>query len=120
MGYLYILATITFTVYGQLITKWRVNGAGAFPPDILPKVVALLSLVMDPWIISSLFAAFLAFLFWVLALSKFDLSFSYPFMSLSFVLVLFMSFIFFREPLTLFKILGIAFIVLGIIIGAKG
>ena len=58
--YLYIVATIVFTVYGQLILKWRVVQFGALPVGSADKVKFLLSLVLDPFILSGFIAAFLA------------------------------------------------------------
>ena len=63
---------------------------------------------------------FLAFFCWMAAMTKFDLSYAYPFMSLSFVLVLILSALFFHETVTLAKVLGIIFIMAGIITGARG
>lgn len=120
MGYLYILGTILFTVYGQLIIKWQVANAGPFPGDATEKIWFLLRLVFNPWVITSLVGAFLAFLCWMAAMTKFDLSYAYPFMSLSFVFVLVLSGLFFHEPVTMAKALGVIFIMAGIIIGARG
>lgn len=53
-------------------------------------------------------------------MTKFPLSYAYPFMSLAFVLVMFLSAFFFNEPVTLAKTLGLALIVTGIIIGSQG
>jgi multidrug transporter EmrE-like cation transporter len=120
MGYLYIFGTILFTVYGQIIIKWQVSNAGVFPVDAAGKMCFLLRLAVNPWVISSLCGAFLAFLCWMAAMTKFDLSYAYPFMSLSFVFVLILSTLFFHEPVTAAKVLGVIFIMAGIIIGAKG
>ncbi|MCX6056601.1 MAG: SMR family transporter [Chloroflexi bacterium] len=120
MDYLYILGTILFTVYGQIITKWQVGLAGPMPADIGEKINFLTRLVHNPWVISSLTAAFLAFLCWVGAMTKFELSYAYPFTSLSFVLVLIISVILFRETVTLPKILGLAFIIVGTVLGSRG
>ena len=34
MGYIYIFGCIFFTVYGQLILKWRLSLKGAMPADL--------------------------------------------------------------------------------------
>ncbi|KAF5417306.1 MAG: 4-amino-4-deoxy-L-arabinose-phosphoundecaprenol flippase subunit ArnE [Candidatus Methanogaster sp.] len=120
MGYLYIFGTILFTVYGQMIIKWQVSNAGAFPGDATGKIWFFLRLAVNPWVISSLCCAFLAFLCWIAAMTKFDLSYAYPFMSLSFVFVLILSASFFHEPVTMARVLGVIFIMAGIIIGARG
>lgn len=120
MNHLYILLTILFTVYGQIVIKWQVNLAGAFPQDNIEKIQHIAKLLLNPWVISGFVCAFLAALTWMAAMTKFPLSYAYPFMSLAFVLVMFLSATFFKEPITMNKSLGLAFIVLGIIIGSKG
>ena len=120
MDFLYILETILFTVYGMLVMNWQVNGVGAFPAEGTERMKFFLGLVFNPWIISCFAAGFLAALSWMVALSKFELSFAYPFTSLSFALVLGLSALFFGEAFTLAKVLGFALILCGIIIGSRG
>ena len=119
-GYLYIALTILFTVFGQLVIKWRVNEAGALPLEFGTKLLFLFNLLLNPWVLSGFFAAFLASLFWMAAMTKFDLSHAYPFMSLAFVLVLILSVVLFNESLNWQKIAGIALIAGGIAIGSQG
>jgi drug/metabolite transporter (DMT)-like permease len=70
-------------------------------------------------VISSLFGAFLGMLSWILALGKTELSYAYPFTSLSFVLILFASAMVFDEPITATKLAGMALIVAGIFVGSR-
>ncbi|HRN82800.1 MAG TPA: hypothetical protein PK666_10530, partial [Nitrosomonas europaea] len=58
--YLYIVATIAFTVYGQLILKWRIAQFGALPVELVDKLKFLFVLLLDPAIFSGFAAAFLA------------------------------------------------------------
>lgn len=119
MGYIFIAGTILFTVYGQIILKWRIGKYGALPEAILPKLKFIIGLLIDPFIISGFASAFIASLFWMAAMTKFQISFAYPFMSLSFILVLFLSILLLGEVLTIGKVLGLFFIVTGIIITVK-
>ena len=119
-SYLYILGTVLCTVYAQLIVKWQAAGAGSMPAETGQKVLFFARLMVNPWVISSLFAAFLAFLCWTAAMTKFNLSYAYPFISLGFVLVLLMSSVCFHEAITLPKLLGMSLIVIGIIVGSQG
>lgn len=120
MGYFYIFGTIFFTVYGQLILKWRMSALGSsLPNDFLDKILFLFKLVFDPFIFSGFAAAFIASFFWMAAMTKFELSYAYPFMSGAFVLVFILSVLFFNEIITWQKILGLSFIVLGIIISSR-
>ena len=120
MNHLYIFLTILLTVYGQIVIKWQVNSAGSMPIESTEKIWFMIRLLLNPWIISGLLGAFLAALSWMIAMTKFSLSYAYPFVSLSFVLVLVSSNLFFQEPINLTKSMGMAFIVLGIIFGSQG
>ncbi|MFX0201954.1 MAG: EamA family transporter [Candidatus Hodarchaeota archaeon] len=119
MGYLYIFGTILLTVYGQLIIKWQVMVAGPLPIDTTGKLYYFLDLLTNPWVISALCGAFIAALCWVAAMTRYDLSYAYPFVSLTFILVLVLSGLFFHESITIPKILGIMLIVSGVIIGSQ-
>lgn len=119
MGYLYIFATIALTLYGQLVIKWQVGRAGAMPEATTDKLLFLSGLVLNPWVLSGFAAAFLASVCWMATLTKFQLSFAYPFMSLTFVGVLLASAFLFSEALTPAKWIGMGFLVVGIIIGAQ-
>lgn len=116
MGYLYIFGTIFFTVYGQLILKWKIDQYGGLPELWKDKFIFLIQLLLNPLILSGFLSAFIASLFWMAAMTKFDISYAYPFMSLSFVLVFLLSVLLFGEPLTIKKVMGISFIVFGIIV----
>jgi len=119
IGYFYIGGCLFFTVYGQLIIKWRVSLFGNMPEDMSGKFLYLFNVLSDPYIISGLFSAFLASLFWIAAMTKFDLSFAYPFMSLAFVIVLLLSNSLFSESIGIYKLLGMIFIVLGVYISSR-
>ncbi len=120
MGLAYVFLTIIFTVYGQLVIKWQVMQAGQLPVNFSGKVIFLLNLLINPWVISAFAAAFLAALSWMVAMTKLELTYAYPFMSLSFVLVLIFGAILFQELLTWQKIVGVAFIILGVIVIGHG
>lgn len=119
MGYLYIFLTIAFTVYGQLVLKWRMNMKGQMPEALSDKFQFMLHAYLDPWIISGFVIAFMASITWSMAMTKFQLSQAYPFMSLSFVLVFILSALLFNEQMTSHKIIGSALIVLGIFVIAR-
>lgn len=119
MGYVYILGTIVFTVYGQIMLKWRIDQYDNLPPDLFDKMLFLFKLLLDPLILSGLASAFIASLFWMAAMTKFDISYAYPFMSLSFALVFVLSIFLFGEPVTSQKIIGLVLIAAGIIVTSQ-
>lgn len=118
--YSYIVATIVFTVYGQLILKWRMNSAGPLPAEFTDKLRFLGALLLDPAVLSSFIAAFLAALAWMAALTRFDLNHAYPFMSLNFVVVLLLSTWLLSEPLSATRVIGVTLIVIGTVVAGRG
>jgi len=119
-GFAYVLGSVLFTVYGQIIVKWQVAKAGALPASLSEKVPFLLNLIFNVWVLTGILAGFLALVCWLAAMTKFELSYAYPFMSLAFVLVLILSAILFHEPITVAKILGVLLIIAGIVVGSRG
>lgn len=113
VDYLYIAATIALTVYGQVVLKWRMDQVGPLRQGFGPALRQLIVLVVDPVIASSFIAAFLASLTWMAALSRFELSFAYPFMSLSFVIVTVLGVWLLGESLTPHKAIGVTLILVG-------
>jgi uncharacterized membrane protein len=118
-GHFYILLTLSFTVYGQLILKWQIGHAGAFPETITGKMYFLFRLLLNPWIISGFTSAFLASLAWMAAMTRFELNYAYPFMSLAFIIVMGFSVLFLNEQLSVQKTLGTAMVVAGLIVMSR-
>lgn len=120
LDHAFILSTVLFTVYSQLIMRWQVTMAGSLPIDTSGKVDYVLSLMLNPWVLSGIVATFLAGISWMLAMTKFEISYAYPFISLNYILVLLAGFLLFNETLNATKLIGSALVMLGIIVIAKG
>ena len=120
MSYIYIFLTIVLTVFGQIAIKMQVMRAGAMPDGGADKLAFLFGLLLNPWIISAFAAAFLASICWMGAMTKFQLSHAYPFMSLNFVIVVLLGGWLFHEPLSLARIAGVSLICIGTVVAAQG
>ncbi|WP_313801722.1 EamA family transporter [Cytobacillus sp.] len=118
-GFIYIIGTIVFTVYGQIVLKWRMQIYNELPVNIVEKVIYLIKLLLDPFILSGFISAFIASLFWMVAMTKFEISYAYPFTSLSFVLVFIISIFLFSETVSVGKIIGLLLVVAGVIVTSK-
>ncbi len=119
MSHFYILMTVLFTVYGQLILKWRIGHFGPLPESFPAKIGFLFNLLLDPFIFSGFISAFIASFFWMAAMTKLDVSYAYPFMSGAFVLVFIFSVFIFNEPISWQKVFGLALIVAGIVVSSR-
>lgn len=121
MRYLYVFGTILFTVYGQMVMKWRINKLGFTLPEIGfgDKAIALLKLIFDPFMFSGFVSAFIASMFWMAAMSKFEITQAYPFMSLAPAIVFLLGVFFLNETFTVGKVIGLVLIVIGTIVTVK-
>jgi len=116
LGYLFIAATVLLTVYGQLVLKWQVSQAGPFPETAGEQAWFILRLLLNPWVITALGAAFGASLFWMGAVAKFELSKAYPFMAANFILVGAAAVLLFGETPSWPKAMGVLLVTAGLIV----
>ena len=114
--YLYIGGTLALSVYAQLILKQRALTFASAESG--QKFNYLVSMYTDVGVLSGLLAVGLAGILWTLALEKTSLSFAYPFMALSFVVVPAAAALLFHEALTALQLFGLGLIVAGVTINA--
>ena len=118
-GHIYILLTLLFTVYGQLVLRWQMAQTRGMPEGGVRKTLFLFQQFLNPWIISAFLSAFLASLAWMAAMTRFELNYAYPFMSLAFIIVMIFSVVFLNESLTIQSVIGTIMVVGGLIIIAR-
>lgn len=90
-------------------------------PDTMlsDKLLALIKLVFDPFIFVGFISAFVASLFWMAAMTKFEITYAYPFMSLSPAIVFLVGIFLLGETFTIGKVLGLIIIAIGIVVTVK-
>ena len=117
-GYLYILMTSIFTVIGELIIKWRVDSMEfSLHGTAIEKITSVILLLFDKYIMVGLFSAMLAALFWMAALSKFNLSHAYPMIiALLTILTVAASVYILGESMSYIKIIGVSIVVIGLMV----
>lgn len=120
INHLYIFLTIVFAVSSQLIIKWKMSDFSFNDHHtIVDKFIFAFSMLLNPYIIASLILTLLSGLSWMIAMTKFDISYAYPFTTLGFVLIFLFSIFLFNEPVTWQKIIGLILIVAGIIVTSR-
>jgi uncharacterized membrane protein len=121
MKYLTVIVCVLLVNYGQLIIKHEVNRLGPIPAGSMKEISSyFVKAIFNLGVLSGLFSALIVVLVWIAAMSKFELSSLYPFLSLNFVLVPLLSIYLFGESVNLHKGIGIGLICLGVFIFSMG
>lgn len=114
-----ILLSVSIGVAGQLLLKQGVMRLGVLSPT--PGAVPLLvwRVATSPLVVLGLSCYAVGSLFWLVALSRVELSFAYPFASLSYVVIFVVSWLMFGETINAWKLAGMATICLGVLFIAR-
>jgi multidrug transporter EmrE-like cation transporter len=113
-GHLYILTSLFFTGSSQILMRWQVSQAGEAPPLVNGKIFFIISLLIKPWILVAMACTFLGGVIWMLALSKFELSYAYPWTGLLYIYILLAGYFLFNDAISLNKVLGTLVIIFGV------
>jgi uncharacterized membrane protein len=91
--------------------KWGVDSIG--------KAQFFNNLLLNPWVLSSIFATLFTGISWMLAMMRFEISYDLPLVSLNFVKLLIFWVFLFDEPFNSAKVLGTILVIVGIVIITK-
>lgn len=120
MKYLpFILFTVLTNAAAQLMLKQGMMALGPISFAGVNPVLKILAIVFSPWIFFGLLTFVISMASHLFVLSKVDLSFAYPFLSLAYVVVAVFAYFVFREDLNALRIAGIAFICVGTVLIAQ-
>lgn len=109
-----ILINVALAVSGQLSIKAGMKQVGYIT---FSNILSLLpESFKNPYVLLGLVAYILAAGTWIMVLSRVDVSFAYPMLSLGYIAVLILSVIFLNEVATLPRIIGTGLIICGIIL----
>lgn len=114
-----ILFTVLTNFGSQILLKKGMTSIKGF--DVTPKGVfnSVGDIVFNPYVIAGLFVMVISMGSHLVVLSRVDISFAYPFLGLSFVLIALWGYFVLQEPLNVWRISGILLIVTGVSLVAR-
>lgn len=115
----FILFTVLTNAAAQLMLKYGMMQLGPLSFAGVNPVVKVLQIVFSPWVFAGLATFVISMASHLYVLSKVELSFAYPFLSLAYVAVAVFAYFVFREDLNALRIAGIGFICVGTILIAQ-
>ncbi|MCI1943939.1 SMR family transporter [Clostridium luticellarii] len=113
-----ILASVFLGAMGQVLVKY---GAVNLQLDFTLKYLlpSILSILKNIPVMCGIISYGLSFLLWIKVLSKVELSYAYPMVSLGYIITMLFSYFVFKENITLMRILGVGFIIIGVILVSR-
>src|SRR5450756_1733911 len=76
--------------------------------------------IKSAWAVIGVLLYAISAVFWLVVLSRVNLSVAYPIVAVGYVVVVLYSWLVFKEPVKWFTWIGLAFIVMGVVIAAQG
>ncbi len=118
---LLILLSISIAVTGQILLKIGIDRIGVNGIGSTKALINLFSgIIKSPIVLTGLFLYFISAAIWLVILSTVDLSFAYPFIGLSYVLVLILSKFILKEEVNPIRWIGGFIITAGVVIISRG
>ncbi len=112
----YILISVLAGAAGQILLKHGVTIIGEITLTSSGLFSILWRLGTNPFVFGGLALYASGTVFWLAALSRVDLSYAYPFASLSYIVMLIASWQLFDERISLLRLLGTVVIGLGVLL----
>ena len=114
-----ILFGVLLNAAAQLLLKAGTNAVGHFEFHLDNVLPIGLKLAFEPHILGGLSCYVVSVVVWIMALSRVPVSVAYPMLSIGYIVNAFAAYYLFNEPLAGQKLLGIAFIVIGVWLVAR-
>lgn len=108
-----ILAVVTTNAISQMLLKQGMVTIGKFDFSGQGILGVLPTVVLNPWVIGGLLMLVFSMGLHLMSLSRVELSFAYPFLSISYILVLLAGYVWFGETINSSRMVGVGLICLG-------
>lgn len=107
---LIILANTLILVAGQFLWKMGMTKH----EHSFGSIIDIIKMLLSPYILSGLIMYGVATVLWLFILTKVPLSVAYPLQSFAYIISIFGAFFIFNEPITVWKVVGVLLIMLGV------
>jgi multidrug transporter EmrE-like cation transporter len=114
-----LMLGVLLNAAAQLLLKAGTNRVGEFAFSLENIVPIGARLVANPPILGGLACYVVSVVVWVLALSRVPVSVAYPMLSVGYIVNAFAAWMLFGESLAAQKLIGIAFIMIGVFLVAR-
>lgn len=111
-----IILSVSLNALAQIFLRKTMLTAGQLPSQILGYFEFGLNLLTNIWFILGMGCYVVSIALWMGVLSKVEVSLAYPFLSIGYILTAIIGYFFMQENVNMVRIIGLAFICIGIFI----
>lgn len=115
-AFLLLLVAIAMSTTGELLLKHGMNMVGVLHLNPEQFIPLLLKAFTNIYVLAGFALIFAGSIFWLAVISRVDLSWAYPMLSLGYILVVAESWMLLNEPVTPLRLAGVLVICLGVFI----
>jgi uncharacterized membrane protein len=117
VNYALLIISVSLAVVGQMLMKAGMRQFGTFAvTNLLSQIIPML---LNPLVFGGFVAFGVSSIIWLVVLSRMQLSYVYPMVSVAYILVAILSVIFFKENVSWVRWLGIMVICMGVFLVSR-
>ena len=114
-----ILAGVLLNASAQLLLKAGTNAVGLFEFHLNNVIPVGLKLAFQPHIMGGMACYAVSLVVWIMGLSRVPVSIAYPMLSIGYVINAIIAYYWLGEALSMQKMLGVGFIIVGVVLVAR-
>lgn len=114
-----ILLSIFLNSAAQILVKYGARGIQFDFSSWNHFITTMIGIIKNLPVMSGLVLYGLSFLVWVKVLSQVDMSYAYPMVSIGYIIIMLFSYLLFKENITIVRLIGVFFIIIGVIFVAR-
>ena len=114
-----LMAGVLLNAAAQLLLKAGTNAVGHFEFHLSNVIPIGMKIAFQPFILGGMACYAISLIVWIMGLSRVPVSIAYPMLSIGYVVNAVVAYYWLGEPLAMQKMLGIGFIIIGVVLVAK-
>jgi len=119
-SFLLVISGVLLNAIAQLALKASVREMGPISVSVQTAPSVALRMAAEPWLWVGLVCYGVSVIVWILALSRVDVTLAYPKLSIGYIVTAIVAWLWLGEVLTVMRLSGIGFIIIGVVLLTRG
>jgi multidrug transporter EmrE-like cation transporter len=120
MSYIpFIISGVMLNAFAQIFLKKGMMSVEYFEFSVDNLYPVMIKSATNAYILFGLLFYVVSVVIWMLVLSRVEVSYAYPFLSIGYVITIIMGYLLFNENITLLRLAGVGLICLGVVLVSR-